>query len=145
MRWKSLQNWQIFVCFTVRWGEVFFLFTCGTKFQCEYEHWGGQRTHLSVSVQAHAARAHHYNSIAGRLSELAQTALSAALSHSGRYSNALLKYDTLPWHHTRTMYNPLHNRMLQLCLKCKTLLLPCPTIQDLNEIHGYSAPVEYIH
>lgn len=44
----------------------------------------------------------YYDSIAERLSEPAQTALSRAVSHWGRDNNALMKYDTLPLHRTPT-------------------------------------------
>lgn len=44
----------------------------------------------------------YYDSIAERLSEPAQTALSRAVSHWGRDNNALMKYDTLPLHRSPT-------------------------------------------
>lgn len=70
----------------------------------------GQETPIYLSVCRLISLPHsagYYDSIVERLSKLAQTTLSTALSHRGRDDNALLKYDTLPWHHTPAMYIPL--------------------------------------
>ena len=76
----------------------------------------GQELPIRQCAASSRSSAGYYDSIAESLSELAQTALSTAMSHWGRDDNALLKYDTLPLHHTPTMYIPLYITVYRICV-----------------------------